>query len=164
MANSKLKTQNSKLSIWLITDVFPPASGGSGWSTYYLGKALLERGHHVRVVRPRYGESVARPARRVVEYGGLPVEEVLVPAAPGWAVRLGMGKAWEERHAVHLLTRYIAGTANRGKIDIIHGQHMVSAIASSQAARLARSASSPVLMAQRSSARSVTASRLTWSV
>ncbi|HKP51548.1 MAG TPA: glycosyltransferase family 4 protein [Chloroflexia bacterium] len=146
MANSKLKTmpltegkgQNSRLSVWLITDVFPPASGGSGWSTYYLGKALVERGHSVRVVRPRYGESVVRPTRRVVEYEGLPVEEVLVPAAPSWATRLGMGKAWEERRAVRLLTRYVSDAAIRGEVDIIHGQHIVSVIASSQAARLAR--------------------------
>lgn len=138
MANSKIKTQNSKLNVWLITDVFPPASGGSGWSTYYLGKALAERGHSVRVVRPRYGESVVRPARRVVEYGGLAVEEVLVPAAPGWVARMGMGRAWEERRAVQLLTRYVSGAAIRREVDIINGQHMVSAIASSQAARLAR--------------------------
>ncbi len=138
MANLKPETQNSKLSIWLVTDVFPPASGGSGWSTYYLGKALAERGHQVRVVRPRYGESVARPTRRVVEYGGLTVEEVLVQAAPGWAARLGMGKVWEERLAVQLLTRYIASAATRDEVDIIHGQHMVSVIASSQASRLSR--------------------------
>ncbi|HYO49733.1 MAG TPA: hypothetical protein VEW94_07765, partial [Chloroflexia bacterium] len=63
--------------VWLLTDVFPPRSGGSGWSTYYLGKALAERGNHVRVLRPVYGEGVAGPTRRAIEYGGLTVEELL---------------------------------------------------------------------------------------
>jgi glycogen(starch) synthase len=129
---------NSKLNVCLVTDVFPPGSGGSGWSTYYLGSALAERGHRVRVLRPRYGEGVARPALRVVEYEGLPVEEIVVPRAPGWAIRIGAGKAWEERLATKLLTRHIVRAASRSKVDIIHGQHMVSAIASSRAARKAR--------------------------
>ena len=36
---------HTPLGVLLVTDVFPPGSGGSGWSTYYLGKALAERGH-----------------------------------------------------------------------------------------------------------------------
>src|SRR5436305_14278125 len=46
------------LKVLLLTDVFPPSSGGSGWSTYYLGEALRERGHGVYVIRPRYGGGV----------------------------------------------------------------------------------------------------------
>lgn len=136
--DSKLTTQNSKLKVWLVTDVFPPGSGGSGWSTYYLGRVLAERGHLVRVLRPHYGEGVARAALRVVEYGGLTVEEVLVPRAPGWAARMGAGKTWVERTATCLLTRHMVRAASRGEVDIIHGQHMVSALAASRAARQAR--------------------------
>src|SRR5436309_14268962 len=91
----KLDIKNT-LSILLVTDVFPPGSGGSGWSTYYLGKALHERGHEVRVLRPRHNEPVARVSKRIVEYGGLPVEELLIPQAPGWAIRLGLAKLLSE--------------------------------------------------------------------
>jgi glycogen(starch) synthase len=136
--NSEVRTQNSKLKVWLVTDVFPPGSGGSGWSTYYLGRALADRGHTVGVLRPRYGEGVARAALRVVEYGGVTVEEIFVPSAPSWARRIGAGKAWEERSATKLLTRHMVRATSRGEVDIIHGQHMVSAIVASRAARQAR--------------------------
>src|SRR5215213_1770596 len=69
-----------RLQILLLTDVFPPGSGGSGWSTYYLGKALRDRGHGVYIIRPRYNERVARVERRIVEYRGLVVEELHIPA------------------------------------------------------------------------------------
>ncbi len=130
--------QGGPLKVCLVTDVFPPGSGGSGWSTYYLGKALHERGHRVRVMRPRYGTGIARPGRRVVEYGGLLIEEILVPNAPAWSLKLGVGKAWEETVAGSLLARRAAQSSVRRHIDIIHGQHMVSAVAASRAARIAR--------------------------
>src|SRR5688572_17370300 len=70
------------LNICLATDVFPPGSGGSGWSTYYLGKALLERGHNVWVVKPVYGDVEENEGFRRSEYGGLVVDEAHVPAPP----------------------------------------------------------------------------------
>src|SRR6187551_3432896 len=105
MSKARTNPSESKLRIWLMTDVFPPGSGGSGWSTYYLGKALAERGHQVWVVRPRYGEKVTGAGRRITEYGGLIVKEILVPPAPRWAKKVGLGKVWEEREAVRLLSR-----------------------------------------------------------
>src|SRR5438874_3543534 len=126
------------LNVLLITDVFPPGSGGSGWSTYYLGKALKERGHSVSVMRPRLGERVARPKRRVVEYGGLMVEEILVPASPRWASRLGMGKALSETVARRALSSRAYTAARASNLDVLHGQHSISAVAASTAARRAR--------------------------
>ncbi len=98
----------------------------------------------MRIVRPRYGEARTRPGKRVVEYGGLPVEELLVPRAPAWATRVGLAKAWEERTAARLLARYVTQEAMRQKVDIIHGQHMVSALAASRAARQIRKAGGKV--------------------
>ena len=126
------------LNVLLITDVFPPGSGGSGWSTYYLGKALKERGHSVSVMRPRLGERVARPSRRVVEYGGLMVEEILVPESPLWASRLGVGKALSETAARRALSRRAYTAARASNLDVLHGQHSISAVAASTAARRAR--------------------------
>src|SRR5919201_6198060 len=126
------------LRVMLITDVFPPGSGGSGWSTYYLAKALKERGHSVRVMRPRLGERVARPSRRVVEYGGLMIEEILVPESPRWASRLGVGKALSETAARRALSRRAYTAAHVLNLDVLHGQHSISAVAASSAARRAR--------------------------
>jgi glycosyltransferase involved in cell wall biosynthesis len=127
-----------RLKIVLLTDVFPPGSGGSGWSTYFLGKALRERGHGVYVIRPRYDEGVARVERRIVEYGGLAVEELLVPAAPDWVSNLGVGKAWQERTAKRAMSRRAESAVVRSGADVLHGQHSVSARAASAAALSAR--------------------------
>ncbi len=126
------------LKIMLVTDVFPPGSGGSGWSTFYLGKALAARGHAVQVLRPRYVEVVAHPTRRIVQYEGMHIVELLVPPPPAWAARAGVGKVLSEQRAVRLLARYAYEAARRGEADVLHGQHAVSATAASVAARKAR--------------------------
>lgn len=133
------------LNICLLTDVFPPHSGGSGWSTYYLGKALSERGHNVRVLRPVYVQSVSRPSKRAASYGGLQVEELLVPEAPAWARRAGMGKAWSDLAGRTLLARRAAQLAIRCQADVLHGQHSLSATAAAIAARHARSQGADVV-------------------
>ena len=35
--------------VWLVTDVYPPRCGGSGWSTHALARVLGDTGHRVRV-------------------------------------------------------------------------------------------------------------------
>ncbi|MDQ5823959.1 MAG: glycosyltransferase family 4 protein [Chloroflexota bacterium] len=126
--------QPDSLGVCLLTDVFPPKSGGSGWSTYYLGKALLERGHHVRVLRPVYGSKVPRPATRTTWYEALSIEEVLVPGPPTWAVRAGAGTAWPQRMARRLLAKRAASLVATRAINVLHGQHQVSGIAAVRAA------------------------------
>ncbi len=122
----------------LITDVFPPKSGGSGWSTFYLGKALAERGHTVRVLRPAYDEPVFRPSIRTETYDGLHVERMLMPPAPRWAEKVGISSALQERTARRLLASRAYKLAMAGNADILHGQHKVSAGAASIAAQKAR--------------------------
>ncbi|HYO49125.1 MAG TPA: glycosyltransferase family 4 protein [Chloroflexia bacterium] len=133
-----MRADGKPLKVWLLTDVFPPRSGGSGWSTYYLGKALAERGNHVRVLRPVYGERVTRPVRRVREYGGLSIVELLVPAAPGWMRRLSLHRAWSERTTGRVMQRMSTVLALKGEADVLHGQHAVSIVAASGAASEAR--------------------------
>src|SRR3954465_7130431 len=94
-----------QLNILLLTDVFPPKSGGSGWSTYYLAKALAANGDMVRIVRPRYDLPTRRGAVRTMTVGGLEVEELVMPAAPRWVARIGMARAWRERQAARHLGR-----------------------------------------------------------
>src|SRR5262249_13908156 len=39
------------LRVLIVTDSFPPLCGGSGWSSWYLTRGLVGRGHHVEVVK-----------------------------------------------------------------------------------------------------------------
>lgn len=128
----------------LLTDVFPPKSGGSGWSTYYLGKALKDRGHEVSVVRPRFDSGVA-PGARTVEYGGITVDEITIPDAPGWTARLGSRKAWREAVARSSLSRFALARVREGRADVLHGGHAISAVAASNAARRARASNLQVV-------------------
>ncbi|MDQ6694931.1 MAG: glycosyltransferase family 4 protein [Chloroflexota bacterium] len=133
-----LTTRSS--TVWLLTDVFPPGGGGSGWSTFYLGRALRDAGWHVRVMRPRYDCSVVTPQVRVVEYGELNIEEILVPQPPWWLGKVdgSMARAYTGRTATRLLARRAYIHARRGDAQVLHGQHAISAVAASRAALRSR--------------------------
>jgi glycosyltransferase involved in cell wall biosynthesis len=135
---------SQQLNILLVTDVFPPGSGGSGWSTFYLGKALSERGHHVEVLRPRYDLPSRKPALRRTHFGGLAVEELVVPDPPAWTRRAGLQRAWQEREAARHLGRRAAQIVLREGVDVLHGQHKVSTLAVAAASARARSHGSRV--------------------
>lgn len=110
--------------ILVASDVFPPKSGGSGWSTFYLARALLERGHTVQVVLPVSG--AAGVQRRAFE--GVPVAEVGYTASALPGVR-----AWERTRALErTLGGYLAERA--AEFDVIHAQHILT-IGAAAAAR-----------------------------
>ncbi len=138
------RSKGRTLRIMLLTDVFPPGSGGSGWSTYYLGKALEARGHHVSIVRPRFGQGVARITKRTTHYGGLTVDEMLIPPPPAWATRLGAGKALEERAARRAMMQRAIAAAREEGVTVLHGQHALSSCAAADAARRVRTAGGKV--------------------
>jgi glycogen(starch) synthase len=75
----------------------------------------------------------------------MPVEWVTMPAAPRWAAKMGLGKAWRERQAGRLMARRGAGLALAGKVDVLHGQHKASAGAASVAVRRAMSKGASVV-------------------
>ena len=86
----------------IATDAFPPKCGGSGWSTFYLARALRARGHWVDIVMPKPGERGIRT--RV--YDNLPVTEF------GYAVTNLPGlRAWQRNSA--LGTEFSAFLADR---------------------------------------------------
>jgi len=107
------------LNIAIVSDVFPPKSGGSGWSSFYLAKALQERGHNLQVVLPKEGPEFGQATR---EYEGLPVTEFIYPASKIPFVR---NYTRNER----LYPRFANWLENfflRHSIQVAHGQHYLT--------------------------------------
>ena len=110
--------------VLFITDVFPPFSGmgGSGWSTYHLARGMRERGHEVRVV-------VAVPTTRLseTEYDGFKVwrSDINARSLPATALNLS---ALGAGRVVRMLRR-------TWHPDVIHAQHVLSALVAAQTAR-----------------------------
>lgn len=124
------------MNILIATDVFPPQSGGSGWSTFHLARALQARGHHIEIVLPKLG---ARAIQTRV-YQGLNVVEVGYNASNLPALR-----AWSKTRALEkTLCAYLAQHAR--EFDVIHAQHILSISAAAAARKfLAPRATIPVV-------------------
>lgn len=111
----------------LATDVFPPRCGGSGWSTYYLARALRARGHHVTIAR-----AVLDPRRALpYEYDGFRVEPIAVPTPP---LPLARNLAKNELFWA-IGERGLATLARRHQVELIHGQHVMTIPAAVRAGR-----------------------------
>ncbi len=104
------------MKILLATDVFPPKSGGSGWSAFYLARALTQRGHTVQVALPKADTDGVQT--RV--YQNVNVVEVGYRAsrAPGL-------RAWQRTRALEkTFGAYLAQVAP--EFDALHAQHILS--------------------------------------
>ena len=104
--------------VWLVTDVYPPDCGGSGWSTHALARVLSDNGHAVEiiVVDPS-GTEVTRRA-----YEETTVTEVGVRASRTLSNRLG---ANDYAHAA--LSTYLDRRLQvESDVDIVHAQHLLS--------------------------------------
>ncbi|MGI8854515.1 MAG: glycosyltransferase family 4 protein [Thermomicrobiales bacterium] len=119
------------LRILFITDAFPPHAYGSGWSTYHLARGLRSQGHIVRII-------LADPTLRVAatRYDDFPVWRA--PSASrryNQAAFAASGLA--PGRAAHSIVR-------QWKPDIIHAQHINSALIAHRAA-----AGTPVIVTVR---------------
>ena len=112
--------------ILLVTDSFPPGSGGSGWSTFELARHLQARGHIVSVIHVKPGEE---QGVRETTYEGIPVTQFQrrVPNLPVVRNVLKNERMWAE------LSRYLAGTLAASPVDIIHAQHVMTTVAAIRA-------------------------------
>lgn len=116
------------MKILIATDVFPPKSGGSGWSTFHLARALEQRGHYIEIAMPKPGGR----GTHTRDYEGLKVAEVGYTATnlPGL-------RAWQRTRALEKnLGAYLASRA--AKFDLIHAQHILSIGAAVQAKKIAQ--------------------------
>ncbi len=106
--------------ILLVTDSFPPNCGGSGWSTYELARGLRERGHEISIVRPRPGH----PPHGTGSYDGFDVDEIgaTAPGVPFIRNYFKNERLW--RQLEHALVDRIRAH----RIDIVHGQHVLSSL------------------------------------
>lgn len=104
------------MNILIATDVFPPKSGGSGWSSFHLARALQQRGHRIQVVQPRAGLR----GTQARDYEGLRVVEVGYDASDMPGLR-----AWQRTRALEkTLSAYLVECAR--EFDVIHAQHLLS--------------------------------------
>lgn len=104
--------------VLLVTDVYPPDCGGSGWSTHALATALQDRGVHVEVLETdtRAEESVER------EYDGIPIRTEGVGSSRSLRRRL------EARDFSFASVRAAVDRrlAAEPRIEVVHGQHLHS--------------------------------------
>jgi glycosyltransferase involved in cell wall biosynthesis len=119
--------------VLIVTDAFPPRAGGSGWSTYEVARGLRARGHEITVVRPRF----EAPARGDERYDGF---DVIQPRY--WAPRVPFVRNYFRNERLYAsLTRTLAPMIRDRRIDIVHGQHLLSGPGAIRAARQAGVAS-----------------------
>jgi glycosyltransferase involved in cell wall biosynthesis len=116
--------------ILLATDAFPPICGGSGWSTYELARGLRAQGHGVWIVQPRSG--VSRGAR-TRGYDEFEVTEFGAPAPPVPYLR----NYFKNEKLYADLADFLTGLIARERIDIVHGQHVMTSIPAIRAAHRA---------------------------
>jgi glycosyltransferase involved in cell wall biosynthesis len=114
--------------VLLVTDAFPPICGGSGWSTYELARGLRRLGHVVSVVRPRPGQP---SGIRQTQHEDFTIHEVGAFAPPLPYVR----NYFKNERLTRLLADTLVRLARDWRVDVIHGQHVLSAPAAIAAAR-----------------------------
>ena len=114
--------------ILLVTDSFPPGSGGSGWSTFELARHLHTRGHVVSVIHVKPGEE---QGVHQTTYEGIAVTQFRrrVPNLPVVRNVLKNELLWTE------LSRYLSGLLAASPVDIIHAQHVMTTLAAIRAGR-----------------------------
>jgi len=113
--------------ILLPTDAFPPVCGGSGWSTYELARGLRSRGHDVTIVQPRPGHARVIRERtyddlRIIDYG--------TPAPPVPYVR----NYFKNEKLYADLGAFLSDLITRDRIEIVHGQHVMTSVPAVSAA------------------------------
>jgi len=116
--------------ILLATDAFPPVCGGSGWSTFELARGLRGRGHEVLIVQPKPGrlEGV-----REAQYDGFKVMEFGAPAPNVPYVR----NYFKNERLYRRLGRFLTTVIEDERIDVVHGQHVLTGVPSIEAGRRA---------------------------
>jgi glycosyltransferase involved in cell wall biosynthesis len=118
------------MNVLLATDAFPPVCGGSGWSTFELASGLRRRGHRVLVVLPKPGRQAGVRETgyddlRVLEFGS---------AAPNLPY---VRNYFKNERLYRKLAAFLTTLISSERVDVIHGQHVLTCVPSVEAARQA---------------------------
>jgi len=118
----------TSLRVLLVTDSFPPGSGGSGWSTFELARQLRQRGHTISVVHAAAGDATVTTED---QYEGIPVTRfrVRVPNVPALRNVLKNERLWAQ------LTDMLVRRCTATPVDVIHAQHVMTTVPSVRAAQ-----------------------------
>jgi glycogen(starch) synthase len=116
--------------ILIPTDAFPPVCGGSGWSAYELARGLRALGHGVTIVQPRPRTPAGVRERT---YDGLRVMEFGAPAPPIPYVR----NYFKNERLYARLADFLVDVIRTERIDLVHGQHVLTTLPSIAAAHRA---------------------------
>lgn len=105
--------------VWLVTDVYPPGCGGSGWSTHALARVLRDRGHRVSVIGTDPRHSSVRERR----YEDIEIAEIGMQAAH----RDPRRRLGARDYSYRVLRDYLETRLRREPdVDILHAQHLHS--------------------------------------
>ena len=105
--------------VWLVTDVYPPGCGGSGWSTHALARVLRDRGHRVSVIGTDPSHSSVRERR----YEDIEIAEIGMQAAH----RDPRRRLGARDYSYRVLRDYLETRLRREPdVDILHAQHLHS--------------------------------------
>lgn len=105
--------------VWLVTDVYPPGCGGSGWSTHALARVLRDRGHRVSVIGTDPSHSSVRERR----YEDIEIAEIGMQAAH----RDPRRRLGARDYSFRVLRDYLETRLRREPdVDILHAQHLHS--------------------------------------
>lgn len=118
------------MNVLIATDAFPPVCGGSGWSSYELARGLRARGHSILVVQPRPGTPRGVRERR---YDDLRILEFGWPSPPVPFLRNYV----KNERLYPALGGFLADIVARERIDVLHGQHVLTCLPSVDAGRRA---------------------------
>jgi glycosyltransferase involved in cell wall biosynthesis len=118
------------LRVLLATDAFPPVCGGSGWSTYELARGLRTLGHHVLVVQPRPGTAPGLTTGTYDDFSVIAVGSS-APAVPF------LRNYYKNERLYPRFGRQLAELAGQHRIDVLHGQHVLTAPSAVRAGALA---------------------------
>ncbi len=108
-----------ELAVLLVTDVYPPGCGGSGWSTHALAQTLSTRGHPVEVV----GMDPASTGLTQRVFEGIRITEVGVRAA-----RRSPLRRWGRQDYAHRALQLYLEMRLRDdpSVGLVHAQHLHS--------------------------------------
>jgi glycosyltransferase involved in cell wall biosynthesis len=136
----------ARLRVLLPSDVFPPRSGGAGWSAHALALALIERGHDVTAIVPRRQKNDERQKTKdqVLAFGPssfvVGPEDVLgVPTVrvDYWAPNIPIAQNYfrHERFWPRLATVLVDLALSQDQRPTANGQRPISSKASSLVGR-----------------------------